>query len=110
MAKKKKTALKPVARGFATTSVPKKVTEPDPVEDSPPAADSDAGQAEAQGSNVVAADGAANNGTTSQAKGPLLNPEEQFFQDLIDKLQEKTEREIVRNIKVRTKVGYLAGH
>ncbi|KAF8641157.1 hypothetical protein AX17_000792 [Amanita inopinata Kibby_2008] len=86
MAKKKKRQLKPVARGFAITSVPKKPaqTEDETLQNETSKAESDA---------VVIAD------------PPRLDEfddkvEEQALQNLVDTLQEKTEKEITRNIKV----------
>ena len=93
MAKKKKTQLKPVARGFAITSVPKKI-----IPSSTEAA-----------SDVDILDGDVDEWTKSQQKmdGPsaVLAPAvtlkadktgEQELQNLVDKLQEKTDREITR--------------
>lgn len=95
MAKKKKTQLKPVVRGFATTSIPKKVVQPSEeeraeepttatTEDSPPAKD------EGTPSQVDKTDASTDNAGT---------PEEQASQSMIDKYQDKTEREVVRTIK-----------
>lgn len=96
MAKKKKTQMKPVARGFATVSVPKKVA---------PADETGEGAKE----NPLAGsskDGVANekkeeNGCVGQ--NPTLvdefdpeKVEEQSIQNLVDRLQEKTEKEIAR--------------
>ncbi|KAF6766323.1 pre-mRNA-splicing factor ATP-dependent RNA helicase prp22 [Ephemerocybe angulata] len=93
--KKKKTQLKPVARGFATTSVPKKVLPPtEPPEDAlenTPVSDivsvekqPDAGPSSKTG--VVA--------TSSVQAGE--SDERQASQSLVDKFQEKTEKEITR--------------
>jgi ATP-dependent RNA helicase DHX29 len=93
MAKKKKTALKPVARGFATTSVPKKVVEPveDVVDSSTAAEDANTSDATAshQGNGAAPADSVA-----------VLSAEEQALQSLTEKLQEKTEKEVIRVVKV----------
>ncbi|EIN14170.1 P-loop containing nucleoside triphosphate hydrolase protein [Punctularia strigosozonata HHB-11173 SS5] len=95
MAKKKKTALKPVARGFATTSVPKKVVQ----EQAP--------EAEESSAEPTLESGVSTHGTASAAVKPDvvdgLDPvkaEEQSLQNLVDKFQEKTEKEIVRTVKV----------
>lgn len=104
MGKKKKSQLKPVGslpqpsffsvaltlldRGFATTSVPKKlvpVPEPEPV---PPA--SDAGP-----STTDLAPNVHENAIAEQDKA-----EEQLLQDLVEKHQEKTEREIIRYVNI----------
>ena len=94
MAKKKKTQLKPVARGFATTSVPKKVApvEPEPLADSgivqsdenPLIAETQEGQDTSKTSNIV----------------PEVDPEQELLQAYVDKHQERTEREISRTVKV----------
>lgn len=86
MAKKKKTQLRPVARGFATTSVPKKNPPPDlPV----PNADDDVEEPlkVEQGTEEVLV-------TTAQCEGSGTG--EQLLQSMVDKLQEKTEKEITR--------------
>ncbi|KAI0274610.1 hypothetical protein BC834DRAFT_1069 [Gloeopeniophorella convolvens] len=96
MPKKKKTQLKPVARGFSVTSVPKK---PSLLSDNPEvtAAQSEAGTPK---EGILQAE------TTQQAHGSAegvasshQTAEEQSMQDLIDKLQEKAEKEIVRMVK-----------
>ncbi|KAG5648098.1 hypothetical protein DXG03_007133 [Asterophora parasitica] len=97
MAKKKKTQLKPVARGFATTSVPKKVTQAEVLE------------AENGVSDAVVEEVKADlwKGKTAAAVVPTapsdeFDPdkvEEQSLQNLVDKLQEKTEKEITRTVK-----------
>ena len=95
MPKKKKTQLKPVARGFATTSVPKKQTEEIPgVLDIPATIGGDTQPiegAQKAGSDAVQ--------TLLEDLG-LDKAEEQSLQNLVDKLQEKTEKEISRTIKV----------
>jgi ATP-dependent RNA helicase DHX29 len=94
MAKKKKTALKPVARGFATTSVPKKV---EPQDEPEPESTSLVDEVTATSNEAQAQD----TGTGSALPGTAsLTPEDQLLQDLVDKLQEKTEKEIVRALKV----------
>lgn len=94
MAKKKKTQLKPVARGFATTSLPKKTiptpevlfdeTIPDLLKSS------DARGAVASEDDYASPDVVVNKDANHN------NVEEQYFQGLVDKLQEKTEKEILR--------------
>jgi len=94
MPKKKKTQLKPVARGFATTSVPKKVLQ-DPILDTCPATSSSIqSSTEDQPTDTVKG-----LGTTTTASNEEFDPDlvdEQSLQNLIDKFQEKTEKEIVR--------------
>ncbi len=94
MAKKKKTQLKPIARGFATTSLPKKIVPeslPSPsiesetlVEDATQSAGADTGDKAEQ--------------STSSAKADLdaMSAEDIFLQSLVDKLQDKTDKEISR--------------
>ncbi|KAJ7727845.1 P-loop containing nucleoside triphosphate hydrolase protein [Mycena maculata] len=92
MAKKKKTQLKPVARGFATTSVPKKVVLEETVE-----ADTPAGSTEEEKSTIE--DGPSVNGVAPQAANDEFDPdkvEEQSLQNLVDK-QDKIEKEILRS-------------
>ncbi|EJT99916.1 P-loop containing nucleoside triphosphate hydrolase protein [Dacryopinax primogenitus] len=95
MAKKKKSALKPVARGFATTSVLKKVV---PIEE--PESEPDALADVADKSTSSAIGGV--NGVTVVPVVEEFDPakaEEQSLQNLVDKLQEKTEREVMRALK-----------
>lgn len=98
MAKKKKSQLKPVARGFATTSVPKKVVENE------------------QNTDDMATNTTAEEAPTSDMlhltvahvqpdvpQDHSFDPdqvEEQSLQNLVDKYQEKTEKETLRTIKV----------
>ncbi|KAG7450382.1 uncharacterized protein BT62DRAFT_916822 [Guyanagaster necrorhizus] len=97
MAKKKKTQVKPVLRGFATTSVPKKVEKPvelEDVTDSPSAPDILPEQPEMV--DLV------EKGGPEEEPNDEFDPdkvEEQSLQNLVDRLQEKTERDIVRNVK-----------
>lgn len=80
MAKKKKTQLKPVVRGFATTSVPRRVT----------------------AEEVSAADGQTDQVTDVQEDkegygiADKKDAEEILLQSYVDKLQERTEKEITR--------------
>jgi ATP-dependent RNA helicase DHX29 len=99
MAKKKKSQLKPVARGFATTSVPKKVVEneqntddtiTDTTVEEAPTSD------ESHPSTVAHVQ-------SDTAQDHFFDPdkvEEQSLQNLVDKYQEKTEKETLRTIKV----------
>lgn len=94
MAKKKKTQLKPVARGFATTSVPKKaIPEPDPTTST----------AEPE---TTVSDTTLDNSGSAQASGQpddaasQVDPEQEFLQAFIDKYQDRTEKEISRTLKV----------
>ena len=100
MAKKKKASLKPVVRGFATTSVPKKIV---PVEGDPDAEPSVAGSVDEEVAK-------SENGSTCTSATPAPAPsdefdpdkvEEQSLQNLVDRLQTTTEKDIVRTVKVR---------
>jgi ATP-dependent RNA helicase DHX29 len=90
MPKKRKTQQKPIHRGFAVTSIPKKAP-PEPT----PQDDSDT-KVESASAEVL---------HTAQTHEPVqdetLNAEERSLQELVDRLQERTEKEIVRTIKVR---------
>lgn len=94
MGKKKKTQLKPVARGFATTSVPSKkaVVEAESVSTSD------------QANGSVAEENAIDSNNTTTSVVPESSSQElareQFLQSLVDKWQDKTEREIGRTLKV----------
>lgn len=102
MAKKKKTQLKPVARGFATTSVPKKATLP-----------------EKEGETLADPPSSVEEETCSSDVGPISSAgvvsvqtpvdefdpekvEEQSLQNLVDRLQITTEKDITRTIKVQS--------
>jgi ATP-dependent RNA helicase DHX29 len=91
MPKKKKTPQKPY-RGFAVTSIPKKAP-PEPT----PQDDSDA-KVEPAVSHTAQTHELVEDETLSRQ-----NAEERSLQDLVDRLQERTEKEIVRTIKVRAK-------
>lgn len=94
MAKKKKTQLKPVARGFSTTSVPKKVVLEDTVE-----ADSHASSATEEEKPTGAEDGPSVDGVVTQAANDEFDPEkveEQSLQNLVDSKQDKMSQEISR--------------
>lgn len=99
MAKKKKTSLKPVARGFATTSVPKKVI---PVEEQPDEPNPDDGIV----TQTIAEQTEPGHPRESSAgidnhSGALdWDSEEQSLQSLVNKFQEKVEKDVVRTVKV----------
>ncbi|ESK98316.1 atp dependent rna [Moniliophthora roreri MCA 2997] len=98
MAKKKKSQLKPVPRGFATTSVPKKVA---PAEEEEPQAAVEISQilqSEVGGVEKEAVPLNAERAPVEDEFDPE-KAEEQSLQNLVDKLQEKTEKEITRTIK-----------
>lgn len=99
MGKKKKTQLKPVARGFATVSVPKKAV---PAEMETPGTPDSVVIPSASG---VTDDETGKEDVVSTKKSTEvpdeLDPdkvEEQSLQNLVDRLQEKTEKEIVRYV------------
>ncbi|KAJ3995009.1 P-loop containing nucleoside triphosphate hydrolase protein [Lentinula boryana] len=97
MAKKKKTQLKPIVRGFATTSVPKKVVEVER-EDTPSPSPSLQDQTIVETSLAEISNGSGER-NIDQDNFDLEKVEEQSLQNLVDKYQEKTEKEIMRNIK-----------
>lgn len=90
MAKKKKTQLKAVVRGFATTSVPKKIVQPlsSPAEDET-----------IEHMDTPESSGEASTPSQVQISIDDFDPdkvEEQSLQNLVDKLHEKTEKEVIR--------------
>ncbi|EMD41750.1 hypothetical protein CERSUDRAFT_110326 [Gelatoporia subvermispora B] len=90
MAKKKKTQLKPVARGFATTSVPKKVEEPkEAVVATTPEPEPEAEQAVPNLADAPLA----------SSQGAILSPQESSLQVWVDKFQDRTEKEVARTLK-----------
>ena len=93
--KKKKTQLKPIVRGFATISVPKKAVEPpkDP-ETSPDLKDNPSTKSNGHSTDAVVTPQAANG-----ASVPALSTTDQTMQNFIDKFQDKVEKEIVRTVK-----------
>lgn len=91
MPKKKKTQQKPIHRGFAVTSIPKKAP-PERRDDS----DAKVESASVELSHIAQTHEPVEDETLSRQRA-----EEQSLQDLVDKLQERTEKEIVRTIKVR---------
>jgi ATP-dependent RNA helicase DHX29 len=112
MAKKKKTALKPVARGFATTSQPKKVvaepeTEDSTVpEDGAPPTDSQDGVLGVNGTNRETAEKAAE-GLDWEDDSKL---EEGIYQGYVERLQEKGDREVAKILKVSPCLRYNRIH
>jgi ATP-dependent RNA helicase DHX29 len=93
-AKKKKTQLKPVARGFATTSVPKKIlppTEPvdEPLETAPTVESALQGQ-------KATSDASTSQEVVDSVASTTLDEGQRASQILVDKFQEKTEKEISR--------------
>lgn len=108
MAKKKKTQLRPVARGFATTSVPKKVVQPQLTHDEQlPQTEDDADNEDTS----LAANGIQGGDTNvHELSIDGFDPEkveEQSLQNLIDRLQEKTEKEIARWVYTPLQVIFL---
>ncbi|KAJ4483983.1 P-loop containing nucleoside triphosphate hydrolase protein [Lentinula lateritia] len=96
MAKKKKTQLKPVARGFATISVPKKVAE---VESEDPLSQPPLDDQESAEALLTENSNGSKEQQNVQDEFDLDKVEEQSLQNLVDRYQEKTEKEIVRNVK-----------
>ncbi|KAF9456536.1 P-loop containing nucleoside triphosphate hydrolase protein [Collybia nuda] len=97
MAKKKKTQLKPVARGFATTSVPKKVNH---TEENAGIEATVGCVVEEQVVPESTKEGFSLN--IQQSQSDEFDPdkvEEQSLQNLVDRLQEKTEKEVTRTVK-----------
>jgi ATP-dependent RNA helicase DHX29 len=95
MAKKKKTQLKPVARGFATTSLPKKIipASTDILRDNPDLLESTKPDG---GNDITDEDDSAFPAVAANEDANRNNSEEQYLQSLVDKLQEKTEKEVLR--------------
>jgi len=87
---KKKKALKPVARGFATVSVPKKPAPPKEPQDT------------AEGTEDLPG-GQSSDVPTPSVVSPqtdLAALEESALQAIVEKFQDKTEKDTVRNVKV----------
>ena len=89
MAKKKK-VLKPVARGFATVSVPKK---PAPSEEPQDTAEQAGGSPGGQSSDTPTA-------PTAPPQTDQAVLEEGVLQAIVEKFQDKTEKDTVRSVKV----------
>jgi len=98
MVKKRKSQLKPVVRGFATTSVPKKVVEDEQKPDNTAnSVAEEAARSDSSHSGLVA------QVPSDAPQDHSFDPnkvEEQSLQNLVDKYQEKTEKETLRTIKV----------
>ena len=93
--KKKKTQLKSIARGFATTSQPKKIIKEDAVEpESTISLLQTDTHLETHTDQVSNTDPSA---AASSSEADLV--EEQSLQGLVDRLQDKTEKEISRFFK-----------
>ena len=100
MAKKKKSQLNPVARGFATTSQPSKrviaeAQEAAAIAESETAAASTPAPTPDQPANVTQT---GDPSVVTDSKE--LDFEEQTWQDMVDRWQNKTDREITRTIQV----------
>lgn len=98
MAKKKKSQLKPVARGFATTSVPKKVVENEQNTDDT-ITDTTAEETPTSDTSHPGTVAHVQSDTTQDHSFDPDKVEEQSLQNLVDKYQEKTEKETLRTIK-----------
>lgn len=103
MAKKKKTALKPVARGFATTSQAKKVV-PEPSQEEPAAAE-DAVARDTTQEGVAGVNGTDKlNGGLETGEGvdweDDVKLEQGVFQGYVERLQDKGDREVAKILKV----------
>lgn len=98
MAKKKKSQLKPVARGFATTSVPKKVVENEQNADDT-ITDTTAEEAPTSDASHPSTVARVQSDTPQDHSFDPDKVEEQSLQNLVDKYQEKTEKETLRTIK-----------
>jgi len=93
MAKKKKTQLKSVARGFATVSVPKKFVPTEPEEEVP---NLTTDGVEIIEESILGQDDHVGQTTITTKNSNATKVEEQSLQVLMDRLQDKTEKEIVR--------------
>ena len=105
MAKKKKAALKPVARGFATTSQPKKIV-PEPESEAVTDPEDDASKTEIHNA-VSGADGSGGVCNGKVAEGLDWEDdsklEEGIYQGYVERLQEKGDREVAKILKVSSK-------
>jgi len=97
MPKKKKTQLKPIARGFAVTSIPKKVVSPE----QPSQDDGSSAKGGSASGDVPHTPRNQNHEPVEDEALARQKAEERSLQDLVEKLQERTEKEIVRTVKVR---------
>jgi protein-tyrosine phosphatase len=94
MAKKKKTQLKPVARGFATVSVPKKIASVEGIEGKSVEDTVGSSSRGVGGEPENTRDGQSQPGVTSDFD--VVKTEEKLLQSLVDRHQEKTEKEVLR--------------
>ena len=90
MAKKKKTQLKSVARGFATTSVPKKVQQGGQLDNFTDVIETLPAMEKSFG----------NEKEVTEILTGNLDHDKQQLQLLVDRFQEKTDKEIIRTFKV----------
>jgi ATP-dependent RNA helicase DHX29 len=103
MAKKKKTQPNPVTRGFATTSQPSKRAIAEAKEREAAAlAESEAAAASGPppDPDLQTASVTPNGDPSAVTNSKELDSEEQTWQDMVDRWQDKTDREIARTIKV----------
>jgi ATP-dependent RNA helicase DHX29 len=94
--KKKKQALAKVNRGFATTSIPKKVVDVAPEPAVEPAKDETAPSPQLTGEN-----GKNEKNGDVKEEWEAENSEEAALQQLVDKVKPAAEKEITRTLKVR---------
>jgi len=94
MAKKKK-ALKPVARGFATVSVPKKLVPSEQHQDT----------TENVGDALVAQSSDMPTASVDPPQTDLAALEESALHAIVETFQDKTEKDIVRSVKVGSPFG-----
>ncbi len=99
MAKKKKIALKPVARVFATTSQPKKPEE-EPEQESEEA--TSAPTVEVQQATEQVSTASTNPAGTVDDWEKEVDPVQERLQGYVERLQEKGDKEVARIIKVRS--------
>ena len=100
MAKKKKSQLKPVARGFATTSQPSKRALAE-AQEAAAIAETEAAAAPTPGPTPDQAASVTPTGDPSAVTDSKeLDSEEQAWQDMVDRWQNKTDREITRTVQV----------
>lgn len=97
MAKKKKSQLKPVARGFATVSVAKKVT---PIEEELKTEVAPTTQTEGSTTSEGTENPFTHAVQSVNDQWDSEKAEEQSLQNLIDQFQDRVEKEIVRTVKV----------
>ena len=100
MAKKKKSSLAPVNRGFATTSQAKK---PVPIVEEPVEAEPVAEEPKTTSTETTKGDGATKDGSKGTGQDDWedeVGLEEGIYQGYVERLQEKGEKEINRIIKV----------